>query len=231
MDSTRVLELLVGLQKDHANHLGPGPRLCQASVELLGVDGAAILLMDEPGNGSSFGSSDETIGAVEDLQFTFGEGPGVDAHSLGRPVSEPHLERPVDGRWSAFAPAAVAAGLGAAFGFPLQIGAIRLGALDLYQHHAGELSGDQTRDAIHMAQVVADAAIGTQAGDGSGALSPGRLGRALHAEVHQASGMVSRQLDVSVEDALVRLRAYAYAEGRPIGDVARDVVDRRLRLG
>jgi hypothetical protein len=43
--------------------------------------------------------------------------------------------------------------------------------------------------------------------------------------------MVSRQLDVSVEDALVRLRAYAYAEGRPIGDVARDVVERRLRLG
>jgi AmiR/NasT family two-component response regulator len=52
----------------------------------------------------------------------------------------------------------------------------------------------------------------------------------LRTQVHQASGMISEQLGVSIGDALVRLRAYAYAEGHPIDEVARDVVERRLRL-
>jgi AmiR/NasT family two-component response regulator len=43
--------------------------------------------------------------------------------------------------------------------------------------------------------------------------------------------MLSVQLDLSVGDALSRLRAYAYAEGRPINDVAQEIVDRRLRIG
>jgi hypothetical protein len=48
--------------------------------------------------------------------------------------------------------------------------------------------------------------------------------------VHQATGMVKVQLNVGIAEALVRLRAYAYAEERPIEDVARDVVGRRLRF-
>jgi hypothetical protein len=48
------------------------------------------------------------------------------------------------------------------------------------------------------------------------------------AEVHQATGMILAQLDVSAQDAFVRLRAHAFATGRPLADVARDVVARRL---
>jgi hypothetical protein len=43
--------------------------------------------------------------------------------------------------------------------------------------------------------------------------------------------MVSAQLDVSVAQALIRLRGYAFGQGRPLADVARDVVARRLRFG
>ena len=42
--------------------------------------------------------------------------------------------------------------------------------------------------------------------------------------VHQAAGIVMVQLDSSIEEALVRLRASAYAEGRPLADLATDVV-------
>ncbi len=48
------------------------------------------------------------------------------------------------------------------------------------------------------------------------------------AEVHQATGMILAQLDVPVQDAFVRLRAHAFAARRPLADVARDVVARRL---
>jgi len=51
-----------------------------------------------------------------------------------------------------------------------------------------------------------------------------------HAVVHQATGIVKVQLGVNIAEALVRLRAHAYAAGRSIEDVARDVVGRRLRF-
>ena len=50
------------------------------------------------------------------------------------------------------------------------------------------------------------------------------------AEVSQATGMLVAQLDVEPAAALVRLRAHAYATGRSATDVARDILDRRLRL-
>ena len=52
-------------------------------------------------------------------------------------------------------------------------------------------------------------------------------GRAV---VHQATGMITIQLGTSLADALLRLRAHAYASGRTVSDIAADVVDRRLRF-
>jgi hypothetical protein len=48
--------------------------------------------------------------------------------------------------------------------------------------------------------------------------------------VHQAAGMASAQLGVSVDEALLRLRTQAFADDRQVADLARDVVDRRLRF-
>ncbi|WP_433790801.1 hypothetical protein [Actinoplanes sp. CA-252034] len=42
--------------------------------------------------------------------------------------------------------------------------------------------------------------------------------------------MISVQLGVTVEVALVRLRAHAYAAGRDLDEVAGDVLARRLRF-
>ena len=53
----------------------------------------------------------------------------------------------------------------------------------------------------------------------------------FHYVAHQAAGMVAAQLDVSVGQALVRLRAYAFGNERALKDVADDVVARRLRFG
>jgi hypothetical protein len=49
--------------------------------------------------------------------------------------------------------------------------------------------------------------------------------------VHQAAGKVSVQADVAIDDALALLRAYAFANNRPVNDVAADVVGRSLRFG
>jgi hypothetical protein len=134
-------------------------------------------------------------------------------------------------RWPAFSEPAVAAGVRAVFAFPLQLGVIRLGAVDLQCDRPGELRDEQHNDALTVAALVTDALLDLQA-----AVRPGRLApeladaETLRIEVHRAAGMVSAQLDISVADAVVRLRARAYAEERPVRDVARDIIKRRVRF-
>jgi hypothetical protein len=111
------------------------------------------------------------------------------------------------------------------------VGAVRLGALDLYRDQPGPLTDDQHADALVMADVAAAAVLMLQAN-----APPGKLAAELEASadfqyvIHQASGMVSAQLEVSVGQALIRLRAYAFGNDRPLAEAARDVVARTLRF-
>jgi len=170
---------------------------------------------------------------IEQLQYTLGEGPCIDAYHQDQPVSEPDLVGPGMRRWLAFSPPAVEAGVRAVFGFPLQVGAVRLGALNLYRDSPGPLSDDQHADALVMANIAAQAILGLQAGAPPEMLAA-ELGEGegadFHYVVHQASGMVAVQLGVSVRHALARLRAYAFGNDRPLTEVAKDVVARKLRF-
>lgn len=208
----------------------PGLAMCDACVAGLPVTGASIVLT-AGGTATPLACSDAVAALVEDLQVTVGEGPCVDACGTGRAVGEPDLASPLRARWVAFAPAALAAGAAAVFALPLRIGAVRLGALTFYRSRAGDLSDEQHVDARGMADAVALAVLAIQAEAAPGTLSPDLEPLAsLRAEVHQASGMVSVQLGVGVGEALVRLRAHAFATDRDLSVVAADVVARRLRL-
>jgi hypothetical protein len=135
-------------------------------------------------------------------------------------------------RWLAFTPPAVRAGVRAVFGFPLRLGTVRLGALYLYRDCPGPLSGDQHADALVVADVAARWVLEAQAGAPADVVA-GELeaGADFHFAVHNAAGMVSVQEGISVTEALIRLRAYAFSSDRLLADVAEDVVARRLRLG
>lgn len=205
--------------------------LCRAGVELSEVSGASILLMtgDEPQ--AALCCTDAVSELIEEFQFTYGEGPCIDAHHHRRPVLEPDLAAPATPRWPAFSRAAVQAGARAVFGFPIQVGPVQLGALNLYRTSAGPLTTTQHDDAAIVADSSARTIIATQSDAAPGSLGVGlESGAALRFVVHQATGMVAVQLGVTVTEALVRLRAYAFAHDQLIVDVAEDVVARRIRL-
>ncbi|MDE3202870.1 MAG: GAF and ANTAR domain-containing protein [Acidobacteriota bacterium] len=214
---------------------GEGPvssrRLCETSKAVLGVAGAGVMLMSGDVAYGSLCATNAVSTLIEELQFGLGEGPCVDAYTRGEVIAEPDLADPAVPRWSAFVPPALGAGVRAVFAFPLRVGAVRLGALDLYCERPGSLSDDQHADALVVADVVASWVLDTQ-----GSAPPGNVAAALgadadfHLVVHNAAGMVSVQLDVSVAEALVRLRAYAFSHDRPLTAVAEDIVNRRLRL-
>jgi hypothetical protein len=136
-------------------------------------------------------------------------------------VLQPDLALTAPPRWPAFAEGALQAGIRAVFAFPLRVGAIRLGVLDLYRDRAGPLSPDELTEALSYADAATLVLLHTQAGSpvpGVVAVLDDR------AEVHQATGVVSVHAGVSLADALVLLRARAFTDGRPLAELARDVL-------
>jgi GAF domain/ANTAR domain len=230
MTGERRLRILSRLADDVAPELET-KRLCEVCADVTAMDGAGIMLMSDDVPRGSVCTTDSVSALIEQMQYDLGEGPCVDAYHEDRPVLESDLAEPVKPRWLAFSGPVLEAGVGAVFGFPLHVGAVRLGALNLYRHRPGPLTDEQHADALVMADVAAQAVLVLQA-----KAPPGLLATALEASadfqyvVHQASGMVAVQLDVSVAEALIRLRAYAFGNGRPLAEVARDVVARVLRF-
>jgi len=203
--------------------------LCQVAAEIVGVRGAAIMLMSADVPRGVGCTSDPLSAAIEDLQYTLGEGPGIDAHDSDRPVLEPDLGSHAATRWVAFTPPAVAAGAAAVFAFPLRVGTVRLGALNLCHDVPGPLDDDQFADAVLMADVAARALLLMQAQASPDVLAAElEAGADLRLVVHQAAGMVSAQIGAGVAEALIRLRAYAFGNERDLVEVAEDVVARRL---
>ncbi len=215
---------------------GGGPvsveHVCAAAMSAVGVDRAAVAVVLSASPRETIYASDPVAAEVEELALTLGEGPGVDAVTGGPALVADLIAADCLARWPVFAPAALHAGVRAVFALPLQVGGVRLGVLDLYRAGPGELDREQLADALVLADtacaLLLDAAPRGDLPRPDGAW-PEPAG-SPHPEVHQATGMITVQLGVSVAVALVRLRAYAYAHDRRLREVAADVVARRLRF-
>jgi hypothetical protein len=197
------------------------------------VSGSGLSLVSSSGARLVVCATDDRSARIEDLQLTLGEGPCVDAMTAGVPVLVPDLGAP-DGvgvdRWPAFMDAALKDGVKAVFAVPLQIGAIRIGALDLYRSAPGPLTDTGLAAALWAADTAALSLLELDVSDHgppSGDLDPATV---YNLQVHQATGMVKVQLGVTVDDAFLILRAHAFSSGRALIDVAVDVVERRLRF-
>jgi hypothetical protein len=233
-----VTRALLQIARDGTDDYTLAGRICQACVDGLDVDGAAISVFTASTSRETLWATDATAETLEDLQFTLNEGACMEAAGTGRPVLVADLRDSVEtARWPIFA-AAVAdqTPVEALFALPLQWGAINLGVLDLYRSAPGSLSDLQHRDALAAADTAALMLLGQRTephGDDSpgadaegGAWVDHAFGH--RAEIHQATGMVLVQLGISATDALARLRGYAFVHQRLLLDVARDVVERRL---
>ncbi len=206
-------------------------RVCLAAAELLSLTGAGLSLMVDGELRGTAGVSEPGIAFVQELQLSLGEGPCVDAWASGEPVLEPDLAATRVVRWPAFARGGVEVGVLAVFAFPLHLGTIRIGVLALYRDRPGALSADELAYGLVLADVATQVILGLQAGAAPDTVHQLLAKEPAHwAEVHQATGMISVQLGVSLDEGFVRMRAHAFAQERPLRVVASEVVAGRLRL-
>ncbi|WP_084388532.1 GAF and ANTAR domain-containing protein [Mycolicibacterium brisbanense] len=211
------------------------PRIaCLACVEALGISGAGLLLTTSMKALEPVCVTDGRAGEVEELQARVGEGPAVDALASGRPMLVEDLSATASRRqWPVFSAEAIRRGVQSMFSLPLALGAIRVGVLDLVHEEPIRLDHNQLVDALVYADTALVLTIDARSGitaPGSAESGDGQGPTLWHAEVHQAAGMVSVQLGIAVLDALVRMRAYAFSHDQALTEVARAVVERRLRF-
>lgn len=212
---------------DHV--IGQLRAVCGAAALALSASGVGLSVRATNGTYGMAAASDPDTERIEELQFTYGEGPCVDAFTTSRPVLVSDLAADAMRRWPVYAPAIHDAGVRAVFAFPLQIGAVRLGALDVFRTRTGPLSRTELGRAFTYAdQIVTTLLDGqeraTEDADGLADAIDNRI------ELFQAQGMVMVQLGTSLAEALTRIRAHAFAQDRRLSDVAADIVARRLRF-
>lgn len=212
---------------------GPAPLPLAACADMLGLDGLGLLLSPAGSSVELVQSYGERTLALEDLQQVQGQGPSLDAARHGALMLLPDVADTAAfaaDRWPGLPGAIEELGVRAVFSFPVRIGVISLGALTGHRTRPGPMATERLTDALSLVATIAQIAIATAAHADLSATplldEPG-----LHfAEVHQATGMLAAELETDCDHALIRLRGHAFSHNRPLLDVARDVLARRLRL-
>lgn len=218
----------------HTEHPGSVPTppvdsLCAPLLAELGVGGASISVVSYRGRQSTICASGPTIARAEALQFELGEGPHWDALASRAPVIAADLASGTETRWPLFVDAVRGLGVHGVFAFPMLMGAALVGVVDLYSMTPLGVDDAFIEKASFAASRSAMAAVQRalhSAEHHASAESP--MAPALRREVHQATGMILNQLDLSATAAFARLQGYAFVTGRPIDDIAHDVVAGRL---
>lgn len=213
-------------------------RLCVACVGLFGVDGAAVSVVHRGVSQGTFGASDDASRRMDEYQFTYGEGPCLDAVATGRTILVPDLDDPRESRWPGFARAALDGGIRGVFALPVVVTSVRIGALDLFRSGPGPLLDEHLVGALLAAQMASLALLQAWAGEDDldgrllreGEDAWGDLAEADRIEVYQATGMLIAQLGVDAGEALLRMRAHAVATGQTASEVAWAIIERRLVL-
>lgn len=207
--------------------------VCDTCVRLLPIDGAAISVVSRDGERETLYTSDTAIQRIEAIQSMLGEGPGIEAFKSRRPVLVPDLAHDSANSWPVFAAETASLPVAAIFAFPLYIGAIPVGAIDFYRRRSGWFTDDQLAIALRLVDVATLALLGTQTGGLTAGTGDERLADLPHGSsiVHQATGMLIAQFQIPADQALARLRGYAFSAGLLVEDVALDLTARRLSPG
>jgi hypothetical protein len=221
--------------------------MCDAAMLKSGADGAALAVLTRSSRTRELVYASDVIARkLDELQYTIGEGPCLDAYLYDEPQYYPELDNVAQtSRWPTFAADATRLGVHALFALPIPAAQRPMGVLELYRRTAGSLAGAEYASAAAYAGAISqrlqsnwtahaarfdstEQAIDAAATAGLSADEPADA--FTRTQIHIAGGVLAIQLEVDPDEAVDRLRAYSYAHDRPISSVAADIIARRLTL-
>lgn len=208
-----------------------GDRLTDLSgffVELFPITGAAVSTVGEVLGSETISASDDVAARLDELQFDLGEGPCWEAMRTVAAVLEPDFRRAGVKRWPAFASSVDDDDVASMFAFPLVVGELKMGAVDLYSAEPVRLSPRECTQAIAMAQVVSRHVLRDALSDFDERET--EAGAFSRRTIHHATGIVLAQLDIDPDDALLMIQARAFSTGQRMMEVAQAVVDGTLHF-
>ncbi|MGY1832938.1 hypothetical protein ACI8AA_21200 [Geodermatophilus sp. SYSU D01180] len=204
-------------------------RLARAAAQAVRVDGAALSIHEGAGLRTPIGASDRTTSRAEQLQFTAGDGPCLRAHDTGSAIvfdiedihrNWPELHEALLGETP----------YRAVFSVPLAPPLGPTVIVDLYARELGTLTGVPRDDVEAVVVCLTEELVRASGGvaDEGGHRWWDSPDARRRSRVWQATGVATVALGLDVVDTLAVLRAYAFATGRVVDDVADDIVEGRL---
>jgi hypothetical protein len=203
--------------------------VCAPYVAKLPITGAAVSLFGGSVAETLVAASDDLAASLDELQFKLGEGPRWRALKTRLPVLIPDAQSTAGHEWPMFHKAIAGTDVAALFVYPLALGAVDLGVVELYRAFPGNLSrSDQSMAAVLAGQTswyLLRKVLTLRSSDTDPALEPALMSRR---EIHQATGMVLAQSGATAAESLLLLRAYAFANDLTLKETAAAVLARTL---
>jgi hypothetical protein len=206
-------------------------KICELSITSLPVQGAAIFLQIKNQIQGPLASAGTLGGLMAETEMSLGEGPVFEVVVTGRAKSFADLEATQEAPWPLFRDSALAHGVRAVHTFPLNLGAVQLGALEFYSDTPEPLSRSTLIDCYAIADLTTSTLLYMQAG-----LADSQFADLLSSSdsdrlrIHQATGMVAEMLNCSLTDAVARMRAHAFSHELSLFELSTQLIDRKIRL-
>jgi GAF domain-containing protein len=201
-------------------------QLALAAQQVIGsATGAGVSLLDEHGTRTSTASTDTVVGAADAAQYELGVGPCLSAWATQEP--QRIQDTTTDPRWAAWQAAAAAAGIRSALSVPLVYRGRALGAMKVYAASPAAFGDPEQR----LLGLLADAAA-TLLGAAQPVDAPVRLSATLkdamasRERVGLATGVLMARQRLGPEAARSVLLEEARTQGRPVAQVAAEILDR-----
>jgi len=202
--------------------------LAQPFLRLFPVTGASVATLGPVLGSETISASDDVSARLDELQFDLGEGPCWVAMRTGAAVVDIDLPGNADARWPTLAPAVGALGVCAVYAFPIRVGPLQLGAVDLWSDRPADLSDVHRRRAGELARSVSRIVLRTALEDVVDDEDLRPAGARSRRIMHQATGKVLVQAGVTPDDAHLLIQGLAFSSGRRVVDVSEDIVSGRL---
>lgn len=197
----------------------------------LPMGGVSISTFGELCPSETVSATDEVATRIDEIQLDLSEGPCWTALATDAPVLETDLVQRPNAAWPAFNDAVRSEPVGAVFAFPVAFGPFPLGAVDVYVPEPATIEDDTVRQAMTLASAVSRRvlrrALRSIADEDDALLDRSPSSRRV---VHQATGVVLAQLDISPEDAYLLLQGHAFARRTTMRRVAEEILDGTVRF-